>query len=110
LNVEKYTSLFTFKHLYLHSENALRIHDTGQQFEIFVPQSQFLTILRNTPTMWENFNVQVGCTSNDHGVYRAYDNVSVIDIFFFFLNLLIITACSITGIVILHALFYNCTS
>jgi hypothetical protein len=45
-----------------------------------VPQSQLLTIIRNTPTLWENFNVQVGCTINDHGVYRAYDNVSVIDV------------------------------
>jgi hypothetical protein len=28
--------------------------------------------------MWQNFNVQVGFTCNDHGVNRACDNVSVI--------------------------------
>jgi len=77
LNDEARLSHFTLKHLHLHAENTLRIHDTGQSCEIFMPQSRLLTIIRNPPTLWQNFNVQVGCTCNDHGVYRAYDNVIV---------------------------------
>jgi hypothetical protein len=59
-------------------ENTLLIHDAGQSCEIFMPQSRLLTIVRDTPTLWQNFNVQVGCTCNAHGVYSAYDSVSVI--------------------------------
>jgi len=30
----KFVCHFTLKHLYLHAENTLRIHDTGQSCEI----------------------------------------------------------------------------